>query len=98
MERHPDIEEVLRVGAVHNLAVTLRLKNGSTLTTGIARYINKGSLCLVELKSDTLYGVPIKETVLHISEIEKASLLSVLYDDPVYVRLRDLKKKTLYKE
>src|SRR5688572_2799167 len=86
-----DIEEILKIGISHGLGFSLKLKEKPVIFVGVEKYNNKFGLNLIEIKPHTLYGSPITETVFHISEIERLAVLNVLYEDPVYVKLRNLK-------
>jgi hypothetical protein len=86
-----DIEEILKLGIMHGLGFSLKLKEKPVQFVGVEKYNSKLGLNLVELKPLTLHGTRITETVFHISEIERLAVLNVLYDDPVYAKLRKLK-------
>lgn len=85
---------------VHSLkngnAVLLKIKGESdAMPCGIANFRDRGDLKLVELKPETLYGKTLQNTVILLSEIETVQLLVAVYDDPLYAKLRRIKKTIL---
>ena len=90
-----DIETIVVQSLKHGNAVLLKLKGKEPIACGIQNFVDKGDLKMVELKPETLYGKPIEETVIHIGEIETLQLLMAIYDDPMYVKLRRIKKTIL---
>lgn len=86
-----EIEEILHIGIQHGLGFSLKLTGKPVVFVGVEKYDKKRGLNLIELKPLSLYGSRIDDTVFHISEIERIGVLSVLYEDPVYARLRKLK-------
>lgn len=87
-----DIEELLLRSLKEGLAVSITVKNKPPLYTAISDLKNNGRMKMVVMMPETLYGYQIEETVILLDEIEDAHSLNVYYDDPLYVRLRAIKK------
>jgi hypothetical protein len=90
------IEKILMDSFATGVAIGIKLKNNTSLiATAVTFYdplqVNKW----IEIKPFTLYGYPVKETTIEIKQIESAMFFSVYYDDPLYVRLRQLRSKIL---
>jgi len=77
------------------IAVTIHVAGKQPFATSIKKFYYQNDLKLVELNSETLYGQPITDTVLHIEEIIKIVPLFVRFSDPFYARLRALKRNVL---
>jgi hypothetical protein len=93
---HHDIEAIVTHSLKHGNAVLLKLKGKpEAIPCGIANFRDRGDLKLIELNHETLYGKPLDETVILLTEIETLQLLVAIYDDPMYVKLRRIKKTIL---
>lgn len=86
------IEEVIQLSLTKEMAVLLKLKGCDPIVTAIESFINKEDLKLIQIKPETLYGQTINETVIHLQEVESIAPLFVSYNEPVYVKLRQIKK------
>jgi hypothetical protein len=91
-----DNETIVLNALRHGNAVLIKLKsNDEALPCGIANFRDRGDLKLIELKAETLYGKPIRDTVILLDEIESIQRLTAIYEDPMYVKLRNIKKTLL---
>jgi hypothetical protein len=80
----------------HGNAVLIKVKGKpDLLPCGIANFRDRGDLKLIELKTETLYGKVVVDTVIHLEEIESIQMLTAIYDDPMYAKLRNIKKTLL---
>jgi hypothetical protein len=88
------IEKILRDSFVTGVAIGIKLKdNASLIATAVTFYDPLQLSKWIEIKPYTLYGYPVKETAIEITQIESAMFFSVYYDDPLYVKLRELRSK-----
>jgi hypothetical protein len=91
------MESILVNSFLHGTAIGIKLKGKSVLiataVTNLNTFTNHDHW--IEIKPYTLYGYPIAETTIHIGEIESVIQFTVHYDDPVYVRLRELRARIL---
>ncbi len=93
--RH-DIEAAVIHALKNGNAVLLKVKGmPEAIPCGIANFRGDGDLKLIGLKPETLYGKTLKDTVILLDEIETIQLLVAIYDDPMYVKLRLIKKTIL---
>lgn len=93
---HYDIESIILHSLKNGNAVLLKLKGKpEAIPCGIANFRDRGDLKLIELKSETLYGKTLEETVILLNEVETIQLLVAVYDDPMYAKLRRIKKTIL---
>jgi hypothetical protein len=91
------MESILVDSLQRGTAIGVKLKNNTaviaTAVIGLDTFSHKNKW--VEIKPYTLYGYPVKETVIDIRQIESVIPFTVHYDDPVYIRLRELRAKIL---
>jgi hypothetical protein len=89
------MERVLIDSMLRGTAIGIKLRSSSVLiaTAVISLDMFNGQDNWVEIKPYTLYGSRVKETIIHLSQIESVIPFTVQYDDPVYVRLRQLRSK-----
>jgi hypothetical protein len=76
-----------------NRVISIKTKNREPLITAIDRVVDKGDLVLIQTKPFTLYGKEINETVIHLEEVEEVVPLFAKYNDPSYVRVREMKMR-----
>lgn len=76
-------------------AVGIKLRSSSVLiaTAVISLDMFNNHSKWIEIKPYTLYGSRVKDTIIHLDQIESVVPFTVQYDDPMYVRLRDLRSK-----
>jgi hypothetical protein len=86
------ITDIINESQRTGMAVSLKLFGRDPFATTVIRIVDKGDIKMAEISPVTLYGKPVNETIIHIHEIEKVAPLFVLFNDPVYVRLREVKK------
>jgi hypothetical protein len=91
-----DIQTIIQQALRHGNAILIKIKGKpELLPCGVANFRNRDAHKFVELKSETLYGKVIFDTVIPLEEIESVQMLTAIYDDPMYVKLRDIKKTLL---
>lgn len=80
---------------LNGTAIGIKLRSSTVLiaTAVISLDMFNGRHNFIEIKPYTLYGSRVKETIIHVSQIESVIPFTVQYDDPVYVRLRQLRSK-----
>ena len=91
------MESILVNSFLKGTVIGIKLRNSSapiaTAVTQLNTFNDRHNW--IEIKSCTLYGYPIKQTWIPIEQIESVIQFSVYYDDPVYVKLRELRAKIL---
>lgn len=92
MEEVNKIEEVIQQSHQKGIAILIKIHGKKPFVTAVEEYIDKGSLKLIVLKDHTLYGLPLEETVIHLHEVEGITPFHVYYNDPVYIKVREIKK------
>ncbi|HYG17987.1 MAG TPA: hypothetical protein VD816_03625 [Ohtaekwangia sp.] len=80
---------------LHGMAVGIRLRQSNVLiaTAVIALDTLDDRNRWIQIKPYTLYGYPVQQTIIQMTEIESVIPFTVHYDDPVYVKLRMLRAK-----
>lgn len=91
------MESILVDSFLRGTAIGIKLRSsGVLIATAVTNlYTFSGRDNWIEIKPYTLYGNPVKETVIHIKQIETVMPFTVHYDDPVYAKLRELRAKII---
>ena len=93
-----DIEEQIIWSQVHGTVLSIKLKGVSApVVSCVKNYLQSAEIKVVEVMPENLYGHPIENTKILFAEIERITPISVNYNDPFYVKIRDSKKKFLSK-
>jgi hypothetical protein len=93
------IQRALNNSFLKGTAVGIMLKGSNELiVTAVVNLNMQVYPQWIETRPYTLYGSPIQQSVISLSEIESVIMLTVNYDDPLYVRHRELKAKIFGKE
>jgi hypothetical protein len=88
------IQHALVNSFLKGTAIGIKLKNNNALiVTAVASLNMQIYPQWIETRPYTLYGSPISQPVMLLSNIESVLLFSVNYDDPLYTRHRELKAK-----
>jgi hypothetical protein len=90
------IEELIKWSTQQDGVLSIVLKDEpEPIVTRVRNYLSTAAINMLELMPETLYGREIKRTTIPVSEIIKIRPLAARYNDPVYVRLRESKKRFL---
>ena len=89
------IENILINSFLTGTAVGIKLRDSDVLIATAVTNLDTLNVMdnWIEIRQYTLYGYPVERTVIHANEIESVIPFTVHYDDPVYVRLRELRAK-----
>jgi hypothetical protein len=90
-------ERLLMRSLSHGTAVGIKLKDADDLIVSAVTDFSPRAdhEKWIEIKPYTLYGKPVQEHVFPLHRIEYVVSYSVRYDDPLYVRLREIKRRIL---
>lgn len=97
MKKGVNKERMLTGSLLKGTAVGIKLKGSDEFIVSCVVNLQSGENHekWIEIKPYTLYGKPINETIISLSNIEKIVSYSVRFDDPLYVRLCEIKGRIL---